>query len=146
PTRESAPRQPRAAGGGTWSAGSEHGLARPYRPKRWRPEPADPAGARLLSRQLSISPVTAQVLINRGLTTPEAAHAFLTPGRGQIHDPFRLKGMREAVDLIRARLRAGGPIMIYGDYDADGVTATATLVLALRALGAEVAYYIPDRF
>lgn len=86
------------------------------------------------------------MLINRGLTTPEAAHAFLTPGRGQIHDPFRLKGMREAVDLIRARLRAGGPIMIYGDYDADGVTATATLVLALRALGAEVAYYIPDRF
>lgn len=121
-------------------------MARPYRPKRWRPELADPAGSRLLSRQLSISPVTAQVLINRGLRTPEAAQAFLSPGRGQIHDPFRLKGMREAVDLIRARLAHGGPIMIYGDYDADGVTATATLVLALRALGAEVAYYIPDRF
>ena len=86
------------------------------------------------------------MLINRGLTTPEAAQAFLTPGRGQIHDPFRLKGMKEAVALIRTRLQSGGPIMIYGDYDADGVTATATLVLALRALGAEVAYYIPDRF
>lgn len=121
-------------------------MARPYRPKRWRPEPADPAGARLLSRQLSISPVTAQVLINRGFTTPEAAQAFLTPGRDRIHDPFLLKDMREAVDLIRARLRSGGPIMVYGDYDADGVTATATLLLALRALGAEVAYYIPDRF
>lgn len=121
-------------------------MARPYRPKRWRPELADPAGCYLLSRALSISPVTAQVLVNRGLRTPEQARAFLTAGRSQILDPFRLKGMKEAVALIRARLSQGGPILIYGDYDADGVTATATLVTALRALGAQVEYYIPDRF
>ncbi|MBP2018256.1 single-stranded-DNA-specific exonuclease [Symbiobacterium terraclitae] len=121
-------------------------MARPYRPKRWRPELADPAGCYLLSRALSISPVTAQVLVNRGLRTPEQAREFLAAGRSQILDPFRLKGMREAVALIRARLAAGGPILIYGDYDADGVTATATMVTALRALGAQVEYYIPDRF
>jgi len=121
-------------------------MARPYRPKRWRPELADPAGCYLLSRALSISPVTAQVLVNRGLRTPEQAREFLTAGRGQILDPFRLKDMKEAVALIRARLSRGGPILVYGDYDADGVTATATLVTALRALGAQVEYYIPDRF
>ncbi len=121
-------------------------MARPYRPKRWRPEQADPAGARLLSRQLAISPVTAQILINRGITTPEAAQAFLTPGRERLHDPLLLRDMREAVALIRARIAAGRPIMVYGDYDADGVSATAVMMLALRALGAKVAYYIPDRF
>ena len=121
-------------------------MARPYRPKRWRPVLADPADCYLLSTQLSLSPVTAQVLVNRGLRTPEQAHEFLTAGRSQILDPFRLKGMREAVDLIRARLAQGGPIMVYGDYDADGVTATAVLVIALRSLGAQVEYYIPDRF
>jgi len=82
-------------------------LARPYRPKRWRPVLADPADCYLLSTQLSLSPVTAQVLVNRGLRTPEQAHEFLTAGRSQILDPFRLKGMREAVDLIRARLAQG---------------------------------------
>ncbi|HLN63508.1 MAG TPA: single-stranded-DNA-specific exonuclease RecJ, partial [Symbiobacteriaceae bacterium] len=106
----------------------------------------DPAGCWLLSRALGISPVTAQVLYNRGLTTPEAAHAFLTAGREQILDPFLLKDMDRAVALIRARIAAGGPIMVYGDYDVDGVTGTTILVLALRALGASVSYYIPNRF
>ncbi|MFZ5815110.1 MAG: single-stranded-DNA-specific exonuclease RecJ [Bacillota bacterium] len=121
-------------------------MARPYRPKRWRPEMPDPAGCYLLSRSLSISPVTAQVLYNRGLTTPELADGFLNAGRGQILDPFLLKEMDRAVALIRDRIAAGGPIMVYGDYDVDGVTGTAILVLALRALGARVEYYIPNRF
>lgn len=106
----------------------------------------DPAGCLLLSRSLGVSPVTAQVLYNRGLTTPELAESFLNAGRGQILDPFLLKDMDRAVALIRRRISQGGPIMVYGDYDVDGVTGTTILVLALRALGATVEYYIPNRF
>lgn len=121
-------------------------VAKPYRARRWRPAMPDPVGCWLLSRTLHISPVTAQVLYNRGFTTPEAAHAFLTAGREQMLDPFMLKDMDRAVALIQARIRSGRPIMIYGDYDVDGVTGTTILVLALRALGATVDYYIPNRF
>ena len=121
-------------------------MAKPYRPRRWRPALPDPAACLLLSKTLDLSPVTAQVLYNRGLATPEAAHAFLTAGRDQILDPFLLKDMDRAVRIIRQRLADGGPIMVYGDYDVDGVTGTTILVLALRALGAAVEYYIPNRF
>jgi single-stranded-DNA-specific exonuclease len=121
-------------------------MAKPYKARRWRPALPDPAACWLLSRELNLSPVVAQVLYNRGLTTPEAAHAFLTAGREQILDPLRLKDMDRAVDLIRRRIASGRPIMVYGDYDVDGVTGTTILVLALRALGATVEYYIPNRF
>lgn len=135
---------------GGWLAGAcawrRDDLARPYRPRRWQPALADAAACWLLSGELGITPVTAQVLYNRGFTTPEAAYRFLTVGREQILDPFLLKDMDKAVDLVRRRIASGRPIMVYGDYDVDGITGTAVLVLALRALGAEVAYYIPDRF
>jgi single-stranded-DNA-specific exonuclease len=121
-------------------------MARPYRPKRWRPVPPEPAAALRLTQALGVSPVIAQVLYNRGLTDPAAAKAFLTAGREQILDPLLLKDMDKAVALIRAQLQSGEPIMVYGDYDVDGVTGTTILVLALRALGATVDYYIPDRF
>ncbi|HEY3368037.1 MAG TPA: single-stranded-DNA-specific exonuclease RecJ [Symbiobacteriaceae bacterium] len=121
-------------------------MAKPYRPKRWRLAISDPAACWLLSSELGVSPVAAQVLYNRGLTLPAPAHAFLTAGRDQILDPFRLKDMDRAVALIRARIAERRPIMIYGDYDVDGVTGTTILVLALRALGATVDYYIPNRF
>ncbi|HLO02532.1 MAG TPA: single-stranded-DNA-specific exonuclease RecJ [Symbiobacteriaceae bacterium] len=121
-------------------------MARPYRPKRWRPVPPEPTAALRLTQALGVSPVIAQVLYNRGLTDPAAAKAFLTAGREQILDPFLLKDMDNAVALIQAQLKSGEPIMVYGDYDVDGVTGTTILVLALRALGATVDYYIPDRF
>lgn len=121
-------------------------MAKPYRPRRWRPVLPDPAGCLLLSKTLNVSPITAQVLYNRGLTTPEAAQQFLTAGREQILDPFLLKDMDRATRAIRERIASRRPIIIYGDYDVDGVTGTTILVLALRALGATVEYYIPNRF
>lgn len=121
-------------------------VARSYQTMRWRPALPDPAGCLRLSRELGLSPVTAQVLYNRGLTTPQAVQEFLTAGRSQILDPFLLKDMDRAVSLLKARMASGRPIMVYGDYDVDGVTGTTILVLALRAMGATVAYYIPDRF
>ncbi|MGE5675303.1 MAG: single-stranded-DNA-specific exonuclease RecJ [Mycobacterium leprae] len=121
-------------------------MAKPYRAMRWRLELPDPAACWQLSRALQISPVTAQVLYNRGLTTPAAAQQFLNAGRGDILDPFLLKDMDQAVRLIRNRVAERKPIMVYGDYDVDGVTGTTILVLALRRLGAIVDYYIPNRF
>jgi len=85
-----------------------------------------------------------QILYNRGVSDPEEADAFLN-GVGRFSDPFRMLGVRRAVDRIRDALRAGERIVVYGDFDADGVTATALLVQALTALGGEAVPYIPHR-
>jgi single-stranded-DNA-specific exonuclease len=86
-----------------------------------------------------------QVLFNRGLDTAEKAHAFLQVDTEE-YDPFEMKGMREAVDLIKKAIHYHDPIVVYGDYDVDGVTATVLLVQALRSLGGDVEPYIPNRF
>lgn len=85
------------------------------------------------------------VLWRRGLTTPAAVEAFLQPEYRQLADPFVFRQMRQAVDRIRRALEGREPIMIYGDYDADGVTATAVLYEALSALGGAVRWYLPER-
>jgi single-stranded-DNA-specific exonuclease len=86
-----------------------------------------------------------QVLFNRGLDTAEKARAFLQDFPEE-HDPFTMKGMWEAVDLIKKSIKGNEPIIVYGDYDVDGVTATALLVQAIRSLGGNVDPYIPNRF
>ena len=91
-------------------------------------------------------PIIQQILFNRGLASSEQAEAFLDASTNFDTDPFQMKGMRIAVDRIRAALRESQPIAIYGDYDVDGVTATALLVQVLGALGGNVRAYIPNRF
>ncbi len=95
-------------------------------------------------RMSHLHPLLAQILFNRGITEPEEADAFLT-GRVRFTDPFRMRGIPTAVERIRAAIRAREPIVVYGDFDADGVTATALLVQTLSALGAVVRPYIPHR-
>lgn len=90
--------------------------------------------------------VVRQILFNRGIATAAEAEAFLSAAPNYDTDPFQMTGMRVAVDRIRAALTNREPIAIYGDYDVDGVTATALLVQALNALGADVREYIPNRF
>ncbi|MFP4343760.1 MAG: single-stranded-DNA-specific exonuclease RecJ [Anaerolineales bacterium] len=85
-----------------------------------------------------------QVLYNRGLTRPEEVEAFLA-GTVVCDNPFDLEGVDAAVTLIRQILRRAEPIVVYGDYDVDGVTATAVLVQTLRAFGGRAEPYIPDR-
>jgi len=94
----------------------------------------------------SLHPVIRQLLAARGLDTPEKMAAFLRPSPEQLRDPYGLKGMAEAVQLIKEALRAGRRIAVYGDYDADGVTSAALLARTLRRLGAEPSVCIPDRF
>jgi single-stranded-DNA-specific exonuclease len=97
------------------------------------------------SERLShLSPLLAQILYNRGFADPEDVDVFLT-SRIRFDDPFRLLGMSRAVGRIRTAIRSGHPIVVYGDFDADGVTATALLVQTLEAMGARVHPYIPHR-
>lgn len=87
----------------------------------------------------------APLLIARGADTPEKVRAFLHPDKSQLHDPMLLGGMEEALRILRETLRAGAPFIVYGDYDCDGVCATAILVETLTRLGGTVRAYIPHR-
>jgi len=98
-----------------------------------------------LARELGISELTAGVLIRRGYTDPENARAFLD-GAYPPHDPFLLGDMRGACERIRAAAAAGTRICVHGDYDVDGIAATALAVLLLRELGADVEWHLPSRF
>ena len=97
-----------------------------------------------LERELGISHVLSQVLARRGLTDPREARAFLDPS-DERHDPSAFAGIDVALEQIRAHIAAGARIVVHGDYDVDGVCATAIMVRALRALGANVGWFIPGR-
>ena len=90
-----------------------------------------------------MSHVLAQVLVRRGLADPAAARAFLEPG--ERHDPEAFAGMAQARELVMGHIEAGRRIVVHGDYDVDGVCATAIMVRALRALGANVTWLLPSR-
>jgi len=109
------------------------------------PRNTDPSAGAQLVRDLGIHPVTAQVLVGRGIDTPEAARAFLTPSTEELHDPTLLNDFERAAEHIERALTAGERIAIYGDYDVDGVCSTAVLTRVLRAMGADVRPYIPHR-
>src|SRR4051794_5143323 len=98
-----------------------------------------------LSAELGISELTASVLVRRGYTDPAVARAFME-GEQPPHDPFLLGDMQVACDRIRAAVAAGGRICVHGDYDVDGIAATALAVLLLRELGADVVWHLPSRF
>jgi single-stranded-DNA-specific exonuclease len=98
-----------------------------------------------LARSLGIGELTAGILVRRGYTDPAEARAFLD-GELPPHDPFLLGDMRVAVERIRAAAADGRRICVHGDYDVDGISATALAVLLLRELGADVDWHLPSRF
>ena len=112
--------------------------------KRWHISPViTPEADRNLA---GFDPILRQLLFNRGYGTAEEAHAFISGGPDFDTDPFQLSGMSEAVERIVFALEHVQSIAVYGDYDVDGVTATALLVQTLRAMNADVRSYIPNRF
>jgi single-stranded-DNA-specific exonuclease len=113
--------------------------------RRWFVQKTNPEYIAYLSRTVSVSPAFAQILINRGLKTRDSARSFLDPSIDRLRDPLELGGMNEASDLIRSAVRKGKRILVHGDYDVDGMTGTAIMVIALRKLGADVEHFIPDR-
>ena len=98
-----------------------------------------------LAEALGISVITARLLYIRGYRTKEEAETFLRNDDAILHDPYRMKDMDRAIRRIRAAVDAHERIVIYGDYDVDGVTAVSALYLYLRSKGGDVEYYIPSR-
>ena len=114
--------------------------------KQWKIESLEhPIPEEVNHALIEYPPVMRQLLFNRGIQDGDAAEFYLHPTEANYHDPFLLKDMQKAVERILAAVDNGERIAIYGDYDVDGITATALLVQALRKLGAEVEHYIPDR-
>jgi len=99
----------------------------------------------LLFKELSISPVIAQLLINRGIRAVKDARDFLFGDLTFCHDPFLMKGMKAAVPRIKEAISKKEKIMIYGDYDVDGVTSVAVLASVLSLMGADYETFIPNR-
>ena len=113
--------------------------------QKWNILQPDPATTKKLSAHLHCHPVTAAVLVNRNLTSAKAASNFLTPSFHRVRSPFSLKDMDAAVGRIFRAITENEKILIFGDYDVDGITATAVLFVFLRTIGADVSYYIPHR-
>ena len=112
---------------------------------RWSQAPAQPALTTFLANELNISALLAQCLLNRGLSEPESIGRFLEPRLRHLADPFLLPNMEAAVArLVRARENTER-VVIFGDYDADGVTSCALLMEVMTALGWKVDGYLPDR-
>jgi len=114
--------------------------------KRWTIRKHDAEAVNRLASELQVKPLIAALLIARGHDTAEKAITFLNPSIEHLHEPFLLKGMREAVDRIQKAVDNGEKIMIWGDYDVDGTTGTVLLRKMLSLLGAESTFHVPNRF
>jgi len=114
--------------------------------KKWIVRESDRARARELAAALGVSPIVADLLIARGHDNQESARSFLNPSLEQLHDPYLMRGMSDAVQRVLQAIDNQEPILIYGDYDVDGTTGTAVLLRALRMLGATTGYHVPHRF
>ena len=114
--------------------------------KRWIVREHDAERAASLARVLGVSPILAALLINRGYADECAARVFLSPTYDQLHEPYDMLGMKEAVARLQHAITNGERVLIYGDYDVDGTTGTAILLRALKLLNANVGFHIPHRF
>jgi len=113
--------------------------------KRWQIASVDEKQAEALTSSIGLSPALCRVLIARGVNTVDDARDFLNPELSALHDPFLMKDMDKAVARLKEAVRSREPILIHGDFDADGVSATALLVEGLDEFGANVSYSVPDR-
>jgi single-stranded-DNA-specific exonuclease len=98
-----------------------------------------------MSKKLNLPSTIIKILINRGLDTPEKVDKFINPAYSDLKDPFLLPHMEVGVERIVQALRDNERMMVYGDYDVDGVTAAGLMFLVLNKLGAQVSYYLPNR-
>ena len=112
--------------------------------KRWRLTPTLPSDVQ--HSLAEYRPFEQEILFNRGIRTTKDVDAYFTFETSREHDPLLMLGMDQAVERLQAAVQSGENIVIYGDYDADGVTATVLLVDVLRRIGASVGHYIPNRF
>src|SRR5208283_4241528 len=112
---------------------------------RWSLAPPQPLLAGQLAAQLKLPPLLTQCLLNRSLSEPPAIEKFLQPRLKNLADPFLLPDMAVAVERLLLARERDESLVIFGDYDVDGVTSTALLVEVLRPLGWKVDFYLPNR-
>lgn len=113
--------------------------------KAWEMESLDDSAGAGLAEALGISPVLARLLIKRSVNNPQEARSFLSCGLSSLHDPFLFKDMEKAAARIRSAIENKERVLVYGDYDVDGLTATALLYATLKRYGVHAHNYIPDR-
>jgi len=113
--------------------------------QRWLVNRTNPEYIQYVSRNASVSYVLAQILINRGFKSSEEISSFLNPDISQLSDPFDIQGMKTAVDRIISASKRGERVFVHGDYDADGLSSTAIMLKALKMLGVDCCYFIPNR-
>ncbi len=117
----------------------------PRPPQRWLLDPCRTDEAQALASNAGLPPLIAELLVARGISTPAEADHFLNPTIGHLLDPYTMLGMDRAVERVRQAIAAQEPILIYGDYDVDGTTATVLLKTAIERLGGTVRFHIPHR-
>ena len=96
--------------------------------------------------QQGLTPLTQQMLEKRGIVEPDAVEQFLNPSIDYLHDPFLMEGMEKAIERVKTAIHREESILVFGDYDADGVSSTTLMIEALREAGAYCDFYIPNRF
>jgi single-stranded-DNA-specific exonuclease len=122
---------------------------------RWKLRDVDPAGVQAFAEAISsldslpkspqLTAIVAKLLLLRGITTPEAAAAFLSPSLDQLHSPLLMTGMKAAVDRLEAAIERKEGILVYGDYDVDGTTAVVILKTAIELCGGSADFHVPHR-
>lgn len=114
---------------------------------QWQEENLAPTPAsQAIANEFGLATIAAELLVKKGYTTIEEVRTFLEPSSTSFYDPYLLYDMQKTVDRIQEAIVSGEHITIYGDYDADGLTSTAIMYETLTQVGADVDYYIPDRF
>src|SRR5262249_30782499 len=112
---------------------------------RWLRSSPDPARVASLERELRIPELVARLLVLRGAADAAQAQRVLYPALAHLYDPYRMHGMRAAVERIRGAIARGEKILIYGDYDVDGTTSVVLLRKAIELAGGQAGFFIPHR-
>ncbi|MGY8987315.1 MAG: single-stranded-DNA-specific exonuclease RecJ [Flavobacteriales bacterium] len=114
--------------------------------KKWTLQKSDENLVENLSAELKVNKIVAHLLVLRGISTYDQAEKFFRPDIKDLHDPFLMKGMKDAVDRIELALKKGEKILVYGDYDVDGTTSVSMIYSFLSRFSEKMGYYIPDRY
>ncbi|WP_280768606.1 single-stranded-DNA-specific exonuclease RecJ [Salipaludibacillus daqingensis] len=117
-----------------------------YSKAEWKITEIEESSVSQLAEEVGLSKIATRFLVQRGMNTKEEVDAFLHMNEDSLHDPFLLKDMDKAVKRIHQAIKGEERILVFGDYDADGVTSTSLMYLTLKQLGANVGFYVPNRF
>ena len=112
----------------------------------WTIQKSDKEVVKKLSSELGVNEIVAHLLVVRGITTYDMAKSFFRPQISDLHSPFLMKGMDDAIERIELAIKKGEKILIYGDYDVDGTTSVAMMYSFLSRFTDKIGYYIPDRY